>query len=49
METYFGKKAAVRSAGEFFALVWSERARMNEFLDWVEERRSAQRDAGFPL
>ena len=45
LETYFGKKAEVKSGAEFFALLWAERGRMAEFLDWVEERRAAQREA----
>lgn len=47
LETYFGKAGHVKTAREFFRLIWKERAQMNAFLEWVEERRTARRDAGF--
>ena len=47
LETYFGKAGQVTTAGEFFGLLWRERAHMDAFLEWVAERRAAQRDAGF--
>jgi len=45
LETYFGPSAQVKNPGAFFALMWNERARLREFLDWVEERREARRSA----
>jgi len=39
LETFFGKDAANVSAGKFFALLWSNRARMERFLEWVAEAR----------
>jgi hypothetical protein len=42
LETYFGAAGEVQEAGEFCALLWRERRRLGEFLDWVEERRRAQ-------
>ncbi len=44
LETYFGKQADVHGAGEFFRLMWRERKRMSEFLEWVETRQAAQRE-----
>ncbi len=46
LETYFGSKAQANSAGEFLGLLWRERAHLNAFLDWVEERRAARRNDG---
>ena len=43
LETYFGGKAHVDSPGEFFRLLWNERTHLHAFLEWVEERRTAQR------
>jgi hypothetical protein len=43
LETFFGKEAADLDPRKFFALMWRERARMERFLDWVNERRRAQR------
>ena len=45
METFFGQDAADLDARKFFRLMWRERARMEHFLDWVAERRAAQRVA----
>jgi hypothetical protein len=42
LETFFGHEAANLSAGQFFSLMWCERARMRNFLTWVAERRKAQ-------
>lgn len=42
LETFFGKQGNARSPGKFFSLLWNERRRMGEFLDWVDERRAAQ-------
>jgi len=39
LETFFGKDAANVSAGKFFALLWSNRAGMERFLEWVAEAR----------
>lgn len=46
METFFGKEAASLDAGTFFRLMWRERARMEQFLEWVKERRREQKRAG---
>lgn len=43
LETFFGKEAAEMDAGEFFRLLWRERARMRRFLEWADERRREQR------
>jgi hypothetical protein len=43
LETFFGHEAANLSAGQFFSLIWRERARMRNFLMWVAQRRKAQR------
>jgi hypothetical protein len=43
METFFGKDAADLDARRFVTLLWRERARMERFLEWVAERRRAQR------
>jgi hypothetical protein len=43
METFFGSDAADLDARKFFHLMWRERARMERFLEWVAERRAAQR------
>lgn len=45
LETFFGHEAADLDARKFFRLMWRERARMERFLDWVAERRAAQRAA----
>jgi hypothetical protein len=42
LETFFGKDAADLDARKFFALMWRERARMEKFLAWVDQRRRAQ-------
>jgi len=43
METFFGHEAADLSAGQFFRLMWRERARMERFLVWVAEQRAGLR------
>ncbi len=43
LETYLGKEAAEPGAANFFRLCWRERARLESFLLWAEERRRAQR------
>lgn len=42
LETFFGKQAADLDARKFFTLMWRERARMERFLDWVDDRHCAQ-------
>lgn len=49
LETFFGKDAADLTPPKFFRLMWRERDRMERFLEWVAERRKAQRRAGFRL
>lgn len=43
LETYFGEEAADLNARKFFSLLWRERASMERFLEWVEERRREQK------
>ncbi len=43
METFYGKEAKDLDAGQFFRLLWRERAQLQRFLRWADERRSAQR------
>jgi len=43
LETYFGPQAHVGTSRELWRLLWQERAHLGAFLDWVEERRAAQR------
>jgi hypothetical protein len=45
METFFGHDAAELDAGQFFRLIWHERARLEQFLSWVAQRRAEQRTA----
>lgn len=45
METFFGHEAANLTAGQFFHLMWRERARMEQFLDWVARQRARRRSA----
>jgi hypothetical protein len=42
LETFFGADAEDLDAGKFFSLMWSERARLERFLEWVGERRREQ-------
>ena len=43
LETYLGKEAANLDRAKFLSLLWRERWRMKTFLDWVADRRRAQR------
>jgi hypothetical protein len=43
LETFFGKDAADLDMPRFLRLMWRERERMERFLEWVAERRKAQR------
>jgi hypothetical protein len=43
METFFGHEAADLDARKFFHLMWHEGARVERFLNWVANRRAAQR------
>jgi hypothetical protein len=44
LETFFGHESADLDAREFFVLMWRERKRMERFLEWVAERRRAQKE-----
>lgn len=44
LETFYGAQAAHLDARKFFALMWRESARMERFLEWVAERRHAQKE-----
>jgi hypothetical protein len=46
METFYGAEAADLDRRKFFRLMWRDRAPIARFIDWVSERRRAQRDAG---
>ncbi len=43
LETFLGKEAADLDAAKFFRICWRERERLESFLNWVSERRAAQR------
>jgi hypothetical protein len=43
LETFLGPEAAQPSAAKFFRLLWRQRRRLWSYLDWVAERRNAQR------
>jgi len=43
LETLLGPQAAEPGPAKFFSLLWRERRRLSSYLDWVAERRSAQR------
>jgi hypothetical protein len=43
LETYLGKEGANLDRAKFLSLLWRERWRMKTFLDWVADRRRAQR------
>src|SRR5579864_5015746 len=45
VETFFGHQAADLTAGQFFRLMWRERARMERFLDWVADQRASLRSS----
>jgi hypothetical protein len=42
-ETFFGPEVAPLDARKFFGLSWKYRAQMEEFIEWVGERRRQQR------
>jgi len=42
METFFGPEAGDGSARDFFRLMWRERARLERFLEWSNDRRREQ-------
>ena len=42
-ETFFGPEAAPLDARNFFRLSWKYRAQMEEFIEWVGQRRREQR------
>jgi hypothetical protein len=42
LETYFGKDAADLDRAAFLQLMWRERARMRNFLEWVAAQRQRQ-------
>jgi hypothetical protein len=42
-ETFFGSDAAPLDARKFFTLSWKYRAQMEEFIEWVGQRRREQR------
>jgi hypothetical protein len=46
METFYGAEAANLDRRKFVRLMWRDRARIARFLDWVGDRRRAQRNAG---
>jgi hypothetical protein len=41
LETFLGKDASDLDMRKFLRLMWRERARMERFLEWVDERRRA--------
>jgi hypothetical protein len=43
LETFFGGDVRALGRAEFLQLIWSERAQLSRFLEWVAERRRAQR------
>jgi hypothetical protein len=46
METFYGAAAANLDRRKFLHLMWRDRERIVHFLDWVAQRRRAQREAG---
>jgi hypothetical protein len=42
LETFFGGDMHALGPGQFFHLLWRERARFKRFLAWVDERQQAQ-------
>lgn len=42
LETFFGKPATDLSMGKFVRLMWRERVRMEQFLEWVAKSRQRQ-------
>jgi hypothetical protein len=43
LETFFGDEADDLTPGEFFSLLWRERARLERFLNWVGQRQSSRK------
>jgi hypothetical protein len=41
-ETFLGPEAAAMDARKFFRLAWKYHARMEEFVQWVGQRRREQ-------
>jgi hypothetical protein len=39
METFFGPEAGPAGPSRFFSLLWRERRRLREFMDWADEYR----------
>lgn len=39
LETFFGPAGAHLNGRQFFALLWRERARMENFIEWVAVQR----------
>ena len=46
METFYGAAATNLDRRKFVQLMWRDRERIVHFLDWVAQRRRAQREAG---
>ena len=46
-ETFLGAEASEMTAGRFFHLAWKYRNQMEQFLEWADERRQAQRRSRF--
>ncbi len=44
LETFFGGDMHALGPGRFFALLWSERRRSRQFLEWVAERWRVQNE-----
>jgi hypothetical protein len=42
LETFFGGDMHALGAGELFRLMWRERSRSRQFLEWVAERWRVQ-------
>jgi hypothetical protein len=42
LETFFGGDMHALGPGQFFALLWRERARSRQFLEWIAERWRVQ-------
>jgi hypothetical protein len=39
METFFGSEAEPAGPSRFFSLLWRERRRLREFMDWADAYR----------
>jgi hypothetical protein len=46
LETFFGGDMHALEPGQFFRLIWRERARFKCFMTWVAERQRVQRGRG---